>query len=445
MLNDWIEFSRKSHLYIDGDCDLAWSKFNNLTNKVGAASLHHWAKSDDILGYNTIHSKDLDQKILKSQDQTTQSISTVIYQLYKYQYKCALVKGNIWYHYHGHRWHLQENAMKLKQNFGNEVVGTYLKLIIQYNSAAYEALDEHKDKHLDIAKRLTEVTYLLRDHKYKEKLVKECQTLFFDNNFTLELDSDRFMIGFDDGIYNLLNNEFRAGRPEDNISLTTGIKYIPYVENDHTVIEIDNFMSMLFPDVQTKRYMYILLSSLLEGTNPFEKFHIWIGDDNSGMSILLDLINLTFGDYAKDCPSNVFANGSNVYHSALLKDTRAIFMKGTLNDRLNMGLIKEWTGGDRIPCNIVGRDPIDYKPQSKLIYCCTKAPLLFREDIGLQRRVSIIEFSSKFAIDTDMNDKLNQWKETFMSILLHYYIEYKQIGLVEPQLIRQANANFFNR
>lgn len=448
MLNSWIEFSRKNPLYVEGSCESIWDKFNahikpeGQSNRVGAASLHHWAKCDNYNGYLVIYSKELDCKIIKSRDQTTQSVAAVVYQLYKHQYKCAVVKGNIWYYFNGHRWYLEDNAMKLRHCLGNDVVATYLKLIINYNSSAYEANDDSKDKYLDISKKLTKVTNLLRDHKYKEKIVKECQTLFFDNNFILDLDSDRFMLGFENGVYDLQVHEFRNGRPEDNLSLTTGLKYIPYNPDNSIVQDIDNFMALLFPNVQTKQYMYIMIASLLEGQNPFEKFHIWVGNESSSMSILLELINLTFGDYVKECPSNVFAHGSNVYHSALLKDTRAIFMKGNTNDRLNMGLVKEWTGGDRIHCNMVGRDPIDYKPQSKLIYCCSKPPALFREDVGLQRRVSVVEFSLQ-SIDITVNDKLNKWKETFMSILLHYYIEYKKFGLIEPPQIKKSTQNFF--
>lgn len=427
MLHSWIEFSQRNSKYVNGSCEKIWPTFHHNSTRIGSSSLHHWAKSDNLIEYNLICEKELNQKILKSQDKTSQNVASVIHQLYRYQYKCAVIRGNIWYHFNGHRWHLEENALKLKSSINDEVVEAYLKLI---NSGTVK-IDPNRP--INIPQRLTDISKKLKDAKYRDKLVKECQSLFFDSNFMLDLDNDRLSLGFDNGVYNLGIHQFHDGRPEDNISLTTHIKYIPYNANHPKIIEIDQFMSQLFPNPKNKQYMYVLISSLLEGHNPYEKFHVWIGSEASGLRTLIELITNCMGDYAKQCNANLFAHGSNVYHSALIKETRAIFMIGQSSDKLNLGLIKEWTGNDRIHCSINGRDPIDYKPQSKLIYCCSKPPPVFNEDMGLQRRLNIIEFEPIQRGLLINKDNLNDYKESFMSVLLHYYVEYKKIGLVEAR------------
>ena len=71
------------------------------------------------------------------------------------------------------------------------------------------------------------------------------------------------------GVVDFVNKVFREGYPEDYITKTTKINYIPYNENDadfmKTSQEIEIFMNKLFPIPDLNRYMRDHLASCLIG------------------------------------------------------------------------------------------------------------------------------------------------------------------------------------
>jgi len=68
--------------------------------------------------------------------------------------------------------------------------------------------------------------YHMRLHKINEtETIKECAEYVCDYDFFNKLDENEHLIGFDNGVYDLITNIFREGRPEDYISLSTGYSY----------------------------------------------------------------------------------------------------------------------------------------------------------------------------------------------------------------------------
>jgi phage/plasmid-associated DNA primase len=405
--------------------------------------------------------------------------------MYKYQYKCTSIKHGVWYEFKNHQWFQIDNGLSLRRKIGNEVVNEYMRLITYYNTTAFEQQDEKKDQYLQTSKNLTSLTYKLRDDNFKEKIMKECQTMFYDGQFESNLDTNPDLIGFENGVYDLRNAEFRDGRPEDCISLTTGNDFIEFNEDDELIITIYNFLSQIFPDRDVRDYVLILLASFLEGRNPNEKFHIWTGVGNNGQSQLLELFELAFGKYTAKIPVTVLtqktrgSSNANNPEVARLKDKRTVsaqepeenkrFNVGLMkewtrgssnannpevsrlkgkrtvstqepeeNKRFNVGLMKEWTGGDRLTCHPPDKDPFDFKPQFKMVFCCHHLPSLPSDDEGTWRRVSVTEFKR----DPYLTEKLYTLKEAFMYILLEHYKIYKKHGLIEPIAVKDATHEY---
>ena len=461
MLDSWIDFSRKSSQYKEGECQDIWNTFEMREDGLGIGSLHRWAKMDNPKEYQIFTRNNISKDILKSQSQTTQDVGRVVHSMYKYQYKCTSIKHGIWYEFKNHRWFQIDCGVSLRRKIGNEVVNEYLRLITYYNTTAYEQQDEQKDQYLQKSKNLTDVTYKLRDYNFKEKIMKECQTMFYDTQFESLLDGNPDFIGFENGVYDLRNCEFRDGRPEDYISLTTGTDYIEYREDDELIIAIYNFMSQVFPDPDVRDYVFILLASFLEGRNPNEKFHIWTGVGGNGKSKLLELFELAFGKYTAKIPVTVLTQKNRATSNcanpevARLKGIRTVStQEPEENERFNVGVMKDWTGGDRITCRPLYKDPFDFKPQFKMVFCCNHLPSLPPDDEGTWRRVSVTEFKSRFVDnpdpknpyefkkDTYLTEKLYSWKEAFMYILLEHFKIYKKQGLIEPSAVKDATLDY---
>jgi putative DNA primase/helicase len=119
------------------------------------------------------------------------------------------------------------------------------------------------------------------------------------------------------------------------------------------------------------------------------------------------------------------------------------FEEPSENERINAGLLKEFTGGDKIKARGLHKEPIEFKPQFKLALLCNEMPEAPPNDTGYWRRIEVIEFKSRFcenpkennefAIDKYLSEKMKNWKELFIALLLDvYYEKYKKNGIKVP-------------
>lgn len=182
LLDTWIEFSKRWDEYTDStECEQEWAKARD--DGLGLGTLHRWARLDNPEEYAKIQRDNISTYILKSITCTTYDVARVVYELYKYQYKCVDVKHNIWYEFRGHRWHEMDSAIGLRKKISNDVLNEYLHLVSYYNGNAISRMDDDKDQFLVKCKALTDVTYKLRDYTFKDKILKECITFFHDETF----------------------------------------------------------------------------------------------------------------------------------------------------------------------------------------------------------------------------------------------------------------------
>ena len=107
--------------------------------------------------------------------------------------------------------------------------------------------------------------------------MSSCSLLFHDPKFYEKLDENVNLIGFENGVYDLENYEFREGLPEDYISFSTGINYTTYEENESVINDVHSFLSQVLPIPNVKDYVLKVLGSFLSGKTGEEKFHIWTG------------------------------------------------------------------------------------------------------------------------------------------------------------------------
>ena len=161
---------------------------------------------------------------------------------------------------------------------------------------------------------------------------------------------------------------------------------------------------------------------------------------------------MAIGDYGCNLPISLLtskrkASGEASPEMARIKGRRfAVLQEPDIHTKINVGLMKEMTGGDTIQARALYKEPVDFKPQIKMILTCNHLPELPYDDEATWRRVRSVEFKAKFtdAEDVDPTDKYSHpkdeelsekfpgWAEPFMWIILQYYKRWKQDGLKEP-------------
>ena len=85
----------------------------------------------------------------------------------------------------------------------------------------------------------------LMNTNFKETLLKECKSLFYDPLFIQKLDSNIYLLGFENGVYDLENNKFRDGRPDDYITFSTKNDYVKWSNKNPFYNHINTFFQQI--------------------------------------------------------------------------------------------------------------------------------------------------------------------------------------------------------
>jgi P4 family phage/plasmid primase-like protien len=174
-----------------------------------------------------------------------------------------------------------------------------------------------------------------------------------------------------------------------------------------------------------------------------------ITHNSNGKSKILELFVHSLGMYSIKFPITMLTGkraASNACTPEIVQSKGkrfGYFEEPSENERINAGLLKEFTGGDKIKARGLHKDPIEFKPQFKLALLCNEMPEVPPNDSGTWRRMEVIEFKSRFCenpkethefpIDKNLSEKLKNWKELFMALLLDvYYAKYKKVGIKVP-------------
>jgi len=405
---------------------------------------------------------------------TNVDIAKVLHRLYKYQFVCASIKNQKWYSFHRHNWIEDEMGIGLRNKISNELVNEYNKLI-NYHYEKIELLDDQKELETDKKKKyeleckikqidlkiekLNGITKNLKTTSFIENVMKECRGLFYDKEFLNKLDENHYLFSFKNGVLDLKTGEFRDGKPDDFISLSCGVNYIPYSENIPYLAEINEFLEKVQTDPRDKIFMLTLMSSLIEGHNADESFHFWTGSGGNGKSKINQLLVEGLGSYSCKFPITLFTakrGASNSVSPEVVesKGKRYAYLEEPdEGERINVGLMKEYSGGDKIKGRGLWSNFIEFKPQFKLILFCNDMPKLPGDDNGTWRRVKALEFRSSFVDnpkneneflkDKYLGDKIPLWAESFMSLLVNTYFEvYKKNGLEIPPSVKKFTEEY---
>jgi P4 family phage/plasmid primase-like protien len=462
LLKTWIEFSKISPKFEDGACEKYWSKFKD--EGLTIASLYRWAKIDNPEKYKEIKHSEISQILQESLSGTNYDVAQVIYAMNKHLYVNASIKNNKWYGFKDHRWKEMDKGLDLRKKISTELAMEYKKMCQYYKNLLLNCSDEEKKILEGKQKKCEEMIKNVKMTNFKEKVMTECSELFYDPHFLNKLDSNVNLLGFENGVFDLERLYFRDGLPDDYISFSTNIDYVEFDQESEYAIEINNFIQKVLPDNNVRKYVLLLLSSFLSGKVDDQKFHIWTGSGGNGKSKLVELFEKSFGDYCGKLPITVLTqkrSGSSAASPEIAKTKGKRFIslqEPEHNDQIHVGFMKELSGGDVIQARGLFQDPVEFKPQFKIILTCNHLPTIPSTDGGTWRRLRVVDFPSKF-VDNPVNPgefkkenvdiKLNTWRSTFMSLLLELHKTYKVYGLCEPDVVTQytkeyqKNSDFF--
>ena len=468
LLNVWIDFSKKAPQYSDG-CDLEcrekWDEMHD--EGLGIGSLKMWAKDDNKIEYYNILKEDIATHIFNACSGgkgSSYDIAKILQIMYKDYHVCISIKDHTWFYYNVefNRWQRDDKGIMLKRKISTELWEQFLDLQREESYKSQQESDMQNNIHETNRANIGKVMFRLKETSFKSNLMTECAELFYDKEkiFLDKLDSNDNLIGFQNGVYDLKREEYRKGRPEDYISKSTNIDYIEYNPDSDEIQEINKFYKQLFVVENVREYVLIRSASFLSGSTKDETFDIYSGGGGNGKSKHMELMESIFGDYAVKLPIQLLigkraASNAATPELARTKGARLCTMQEPDNHaEINVGLMKEMTGGDKIQARALYGEPFEFKPQFKMVLCCNDKPKLPNRDEGTWRRVRNTEFISKFTrdvhqdaaldfkIDVELSERFETWSEHFMALLLEYHKKYKTNGLRLPDEIMEYTNEY---
>ena len=471
LLEIWKDFSKKSPKYNVASCDKIWhSEFKDTSysgGTLGIGSLYYWAKNDNPSGYehyiNTLLKQYVDNAI---KTRTQADVAYVVYKSAMTEFVCAGIQKQEWYFFNKKttRWEYMDGAIMLRRYINNTITKLFNYYIQYYNDLSTMATNNGEPDQAELwdkkAGSCAKIFTALKTTAFKDNVVKEARDLYYDGDFLEGLDANTQLFGFDNCVFDLNSGMFRLGEPTDYVSLSCGISInlykgdlFPISINDYykrlktasdyneLMFGLEDFLTKILPIPEVKEYTLRKLASCFVGDIREEKFHIWTGSGGNGKSKLIDLVEKVFGDYACKLPVALLtqkrgqSSGANP-ELARTQGKRFISMQEpNVDEKINIGLMKELTGGDKITARRLFKDCQDFKPQFTLFLMCNQLPDVPGDDDGTWRRLEVLEFISKFKEevkpgdeannifkqDVKLTEKLDSWKFPFLLMLLDIY------------------------
>jgi P4 family phage/plasmid primase-like protien len=483
MFQLWMDFSKKSPKFSSNNISILRRDWFSNMRKIGDGprltemSLRKWARDDNQDKYVEIVDADVIQYVLSPMFLPTHyHISCLMEKIYKSNYKASIgMKNTDWYYYDDeiNFWKLLNQGIQLRRNISFEVT----KYIQKAREARAKQIDTGGNMN-DISKdpkwsMLFKVEQQLYTAGFIDSLMKMVATYFYEEDFQEKLNANVYLYGCRNGVLELRATTtenpkehviFRPGRPEDFISFRAGhnppkceaMDYIPYSELNKEQLEqlafVQDFFAKIFPDPELRIYVQRLLASCLEGTNREQCYYTFIGEGSNGKSVLINLCEITFGDYFTSLQTTVLTrkrpeSGSANPEIIVIKNKRFISMQEPdEKEPINTSRMKQFSGEDLIEARGLYQDQQKFRATGKLFMMTNKLPPINSMDYGTWRRVRAVPFKSKFVSpdhpdwgkpnhflkDKEYEKKLHPCREVFFSWLVHLYeTEYLVHGL-EP-------------
>jgi P4 family phage/plasmid primase-like protien len=400
---------------------------------------------------------------------TEYDLATVLKHMYKDKYVCTSFKTGAWYVFKNHRW-VQDKGLSLREKISTELYNLFSSKrdTIQSQSMEYQGDDERGDF---LRKKITVIAAIcikLKKTTDKNNIMREAAEQFYDGEFVKNMDTNKHLLCFNNGVVDFKNKTFREGFPEDYITMTTKINYIPFDESNPETIEtaasIHEVMNKLFPIPDLNKYMWDHLSACLIGSNKNQTFNVYHGSGSNGKSILADLMSVTLGEYKGTVPITLVTEkrgliGGTSDEVLKLKGKRyAVMQEPSKGVKLNEGIMKELTGGDPIQARGLYSESEIFEPQFSLVVCTNNLFDIDSNDDGTWRRIKKVDFVSKFIDaneehtddtqyvfhkDKELKEKLPMLAPVFASMLVKRAFETNGI-VADCETVNKASMKYRN-
>lgn len=346
-----------------------------------------------------------------------------------------------WYEWNAKRWRSTDNPNMDK---------IYRQIELDYKRIS------GKVKSKALKKVLSRIRKSCGDMATRSNILNAWMQIHINEEFDEKVDSSPYLVGFENGVYDLLQGCFRDQEKKDYITMSVGYKYVE--KGNGKEQEIQKFFEVIMPNAENRHFLLKMLASTLLGMNKEERLSIFTGETRNGKGALTELMKYTLGEYI-GVTTGSFIQGERPDASSpqpdlinFRKKRLVILNEIDENKQLNTQFVKNLVGNDIINCRtLYSPRNIEFKAQFKLILNCNKRPPLDADKVDIWSKIYLLLFPMTFVNtqeeilndtyklkDNDLKEKMKDWKVDMMNILIRYYKLYLVEGLEFTEEIKGA-------
>jgi P4 family phage/plasmid primase-like protien len=464
-LDLWLDFSKQcDEKFDENSCIHEWNQM--VLKDMTLGTLKYFAKQDNPVDYQKFVDENTERHVENSLEGSHNDIAKILYENYSDEFICGSIISKEWYQFKSHRWREVEEGVYLRSKISADMIQHFITLRNQFmeKQAADTKIAEDKMWE-EKRKQASRMINNLKSAPYKNNVMKEAQEVFYDEKFAKKLDSNRYLIGFNNGVYDLKKNIFRDGIPEDYISMKMNVDYdVSLTENDPSVQDVHDFLEQIFPDTTVRNYFLDVSSDVFIGGNQRKLVMVWSGEGDNGKSVTQHIFEKMLGDYAIKLPTSLITGKRTQASQACPELARAgngvrwaVLQEPDSKDTINTGILKELSGNDTFYARKLHKDGKEITPMFKLVLICNEPPKLPYNDKATWNRIRVIPFEStfcdnppeeyeeqlrqkKFKKDPFFDIKVPKLIKAFAWVLLNYRKNFKRSA--EPDKVKLATANY---
>lgn len=472
-LDLWCQFSSKSsEQYDESKCIYSWERMVKKDLTLG--TLRYYANLDSPEKYMKFKQEEMTKYTKESLEGSHNDIAKALHALYGDEFVCASITNKLWYQFIDHKWEMIEEGVFLRRKISETGEFGILDKFVKAGQELYAQMaSADKANQAMLQTRLKQITTMIRNLKtspYKSNIMKEAMEIFYDKRFKEKLDTNPYIIGFKNGVYDLKMNKFRPGRPEDFISKCMPIDYVNYNEDDEKVHDVYTFLEKVFPDKSVRTYFMDTASDIFVGGNHQKQVYFWLGEGDNGKSVTQSIFEQMLGPLAIKFNTTVVTGKKPSSGSAYADLARAgggvrwaVLEEPDGDELINVGVLKHLSGNDSFYARDLferGKDGREITPMFKLLFICNKLPRLKHADKATFNRIRVLPFEStfcrpsdpapatyaeqllqkRFPMDKNFGKKIPGMLSAFAWVLLRHRLTITT--RVEPEKVRVATAMY---
>jgi len=228
-----------------------------------------------------------------------------------------------------------------------------------------------------------------------------------------EWDSDGYLVGFDNGVFDLQADRFRTGTPTQlweapldsslEVSKTVGYNFDPTAFCPTFDAFLDDIMG---GDADLVAYLWRLIGYALIGTTREQKFWMWVGRGSNGKGVLARTLAYAFGNYAHKPSDSLymrtkFGTARSDAARADLIDLRAVrftYMSEPPGNQFDESMLKAHTGEDTITARaLYSNHQAQFPPTHTIVFLTNEPPATDDVGVSMQRRVRVVKFERDYS------------------------------------------------